>query len=108
MDLTSVIVLFPHCGSCDDTQGSFPFQKSIYYPDILFPTNRRMKTCKYHMIYNGATNKKYNKVKKIRIPYSGLFRKAKTFLRKWKFKMAGVDLNNVLCNLMGKEDLYFS
>ena len=62
MDLTGIIVLFPHCGTCDDTQGSFLFQKWTFHPAILFLTSLNMKTCKYHMIYNGATNKKYNKV----------------------------------------------
>ena len=30
--------------------------------DILFPKSQRMKTCKYHLIYNGVTNNKFDKV----------------------------------------------
>ena len=96
MDLTGVTVLFPHCGSCDDTQGSFPFQKWIYYPDILFPTSRRMKTCKYYMIYNGATNKKYKicRLKKSEFHIQVYLGKQKLFFKKVEVQN-GRSLNTV-------------
>ena len=35
MDLTGLIVLLPHCGSCDDTQGSFLFPKWTYHGHFI-------------------------------------------------------------------------
>ena len=42
-------------------KGVFSF-KNGHIMDILLPKSQRMKTCRSHMIYNGVTNNKFNKV----------------------------------------------